>query len=86
MDKEKLNDFTASNGWLENWKKTYGVREKRLYGETDDVSTATIETWIKRLPELCEEYEPQNKLNLDELGLFFKAFAEKGSAEKKKAN
>ena len=86
MDKEKLNDFAASNGWLENWKKTYGMREKRLYAETDDISTATIEIWIKRLPELCQGYEPQNKLNLDELGLFFKAIAEKRSTDKKKAN
>ena len=28
LDKEELNVFTASNGWLESWKKTYGVREK----------------------------------------------------------
>ena len=61
------------------------MREKRLYGETDDVSTATIETWIKRLPELYQGYEPQNKLNLNELGLLFKVLAEKRSAEKKKS-
>ena len=28
LDKEELNEFEASNGWLESWKKTYSVREK----------------------------------------------------------
>ena len=44
---------------------------------------ATIEAWIERLTELSQEYEPQNILNLDELGLFFKTLPEKGLAEKK---
>ena len=54
LNKDELNDFITSNAWLESWKKTYGVREKRLCGEADDVSTTTIETWIERLPELCQ--------------------------------
>ena len=35
LDKEELNDLTASNEWLKSWKKTYGVRERRLCGEVD---------------------------------------------------
>ena len=79
-----MNDFTASNGWLESWKSTYGVKEKRLCGEADEIPTTTVEAWIERLPELCQGYEPQNILNLDELGLFFKASPEKGLVEKNK--
>ena len=30
---------------------------------------------IERLPELCQGYEPQNLLNLDELGLFIKTLS-----------
>lgn len=30
LDKEELSEFSASNGWLESWKKTYGIRETRL--------------------------------------------------------
>ena len=66
MDKEEPNDFTASNGWLESWNTTYGVREKRLCGEADDVSTTAIKAWIEHIPELCQGYEPQNILNLDQ--------------------
>ena len=60
------------------------MREKRLCGESDEVFTTTIQAWIERLPELCQDYEPRNILNLDELGLFFKALPEKGLAEKAK--
>ena len=49
VDNEVLNDFIASNGWLESWKKTYGVRERRLCGEADHVSTTTIGVWIERI-------------------------------------
>ena len=41
--KKKLIDFTATNGWLEKWKKIYGVREKKLCGEVDEVSTTTVQ-------------------------------------------
>ena len=85
LDKEEFAGFTASNGWLDSWKQTYRVREKRLGREADKVSTA-IQAWIKRLPGLCQDYEQQNILNLDELGLFFKALLEKGLAEKMKQN
>ena len=84
LDKEELNVFTASNGWLESWKKTYGVREKQLCEEADDFSTTTIKAWIKQLVELCQGYQPQNILNLDELRLFFKTLPEKQLTEKKK--
>ena len=39
---------------------------------------------IEQLPELCQGYEPQNVLNLDELGLFIKTLSEKGWMEKGK--
>lgn len=84
LNDQQLSDFKASNGWLESWKQSYGVREKRLCGEADDVSITTVKAWIERIPELCRDYEPQNILNLDELGLFFKALPEKGLIDKKK--
>ena len=78
LEKEELTDFTALNGCLEKWIQICDVREKRLCGETDEVSTTTVQSWTERLSELCKDYESQNKLNLDELGLFLKALPEKG--------
>ena len=71
-------------GWRVG-RKTYRVREKRLCREADDVSITTAEAWIEQLAELCQGYEPQIVLNLDELGIFFKDLPEKGLTKKKKA-
>ena len=84
LDKEEFAGFIASNGWLDSWKQTYEVREKRLYGEADEVSTTTTQAWIEWLTELYEDSKPLNILNFDELGLIFKALPEKGLSEKTK--
>ena len=52
--------------------------------KADDVLTTTIEAWIERLTELCQGYEPQNLLNQDILGLFFKALLKQELTEKNK--
>ena len=54
----------------------------RLRRDANEISTTTAQSWIERLPELCQDYEPRNILNLDELGLFFKALPEKSLIEK----
>ena len=60
------------------------MREKRLRGEVDEISTTTVEAWIERLPELCQGYEPRNELNLDEFRSSLKDLPEKGIMEKGK--
>ena len=52
--------------------------------KADDVIMKTIEAWIERLTELCQGYEPQNLLNQDILGLFFKALLKQELTEKNK--
>ena len=44
----------------------------------------TVQACIERLPELCQKYESQNMLNLDELEIFIKSLPEKGLIEKEK--
>ena len=68
LNKGELTTFTASNGWLEKFKKTYGVRDTRITGEADDITQMAIQSWIERLPELTSGYELRNIWNRDELG------------------
>ena len=82
MGKDELDDFNASNGWLQRWKDNYGIRERRICGEGDDVPVITVHAWIERLPEITQGYALCDIWNMDELGLFFKALPEKGLAEK----
>ena len=50
--------LTASNGWLEKWKLSYGVRERKVNGEVEEVTEYTVSAWMERLLELRRDYEP----------------------------
>ena len=50
LNRDELAAFTASNGWLEKFKQTYGLRETRITGEADDIPRMTIQSWTERLP------------------------------------
>jgi len=79
-----FDDFRASDGWLDRWKTTYSVKERRIVGEAGDVSAETITSWMERISELIEGYSLENIWNMDESGCFFKALPEKGLVEKGK--
>lgn len=82
----ELEDFTASNGWLESFRIAYGIRETTttISGEAGDVNITTVKAWMERLPEISAGYTPDNILNMDELGLFFKTLPNKGLVQKGK--
>ena len=83
LNNDELLTFTASSGWLEKWKISYGIRETRVNGEASEVSGETVNKWMERLWELTKDYDPIDIWNMDETGYFFKALPEKGLAEKK---
>ena len=66
------SDLVASDGWLEKWKATYVIKEKRIVGEGGDVPEETVSSWIERLQELTEGYSLENICNMDESGCFLK--------------
>ncbi len=76
-------DFKASNGWLDKWKRRYGIRQVTVSGESGDVSDLTVESWKERLPELVRGYKAEDIWNLDETGCFWKALPDKGFGRKK---
>ena len=59
---KKLNKPTeydglkASSGWLECWKSHYGIKQQAVEGESGQVQTETVESWMERLRELCKGY------------------------------
>ena len=82
LNKVELATFTASNGWLEKFKQTHGLRETRFTGEVDDIPKMTMQSWIELPPELTSGYELRKIWNMNELVLFFKVLPEKGLVEK----
>ena len=83
LDKVEFKNFTVSNGWLEKWKISYDVQERRVNGEAGEVAEYTVSAWMERLVELTRSYELADIWNMDETGYFFKVLPEKGLAEKK---
>ena len=69
---EELGDstFTASNGWLDRFKKRYNITSKVISGEAGGVSEETVSSWKERLPSILSGYSPENVLNMDETAIF----------------
>ena len=51
LDKVEFKNFTASNGWLEKWKISYDVRERKVNCEAGEVAEYTVSAWTERLVE-----------------------------------
>ena len=73
-EKMSIENFHASDGWLDRWKKRYNVSFKKIYGEgnayTDEMAAPCAET---TLPTMLSKYELNQIYNADEFGLFYRA-------------
>ena len=72
LDKVEFKNFTASNGWLEKWKISYGVRERKVNDEAGEVDEYMVSAWMKRLVELTRGYELADIWNMGETGCFLR--------------
>ena len=68
-----LDDFSASNGWLQAWQKRHSVKWAALCSEAADVPEDVVPDWAIRLPDLLSGYAPANVFNADETGLYYRA-------------
>ena len=72
----KLNDFTASNGWLDSSSTRHQLRFSTLHGESADVENVCNQ-WRDQLPRLCAGYALEDIWNVDEIGIFFRSVPNK---------
>ena len=79
-----FEDFKASNGWLDRWKKRHHIKQMAVSGESGDVSGATVDSWKERLPHIPEGYSPEDIWNLDETGCFWRALPDKSFGQRTK--
>lgn len=72
-----IENFSASNGWLEGFKKHYDVTFKKAARESRSVDQGIYNQWTEDLPSLFRGYDPNNIYNADETASFFKCLPDK---------
>ena len=74
----KINDFKASNGWLDNFKDRHGIKFKSIQGEAAAVNMESVGEWRREiLKNLLVQYLPKDIFNVDETGLFWRLLPDK---------
>jgi len=72
----ELNCPDAANldiNWINRWKKRNSIVVKKLHGEAATADKSAIIDWKHNgLAALLKDFEPENILNCDETGLFFR--------------
>ena len=70
----EIDNFHASDGWLDRWKKRNSIAFKVVAGESASVSEEMVAPWIETtLPTILSQFKPEDIYNVDECGLFYQA-------------
>ena len=73
-----LDDFRASDGWLDRWKSKHNVTFREVSGEEKSCTPEMIASWKEtHLPTILSRYELKDIFNADEFGLFYQALPSK---------
>jgi transposase len=78
----QLQDFKASNGWLESFRQRHNIQWKALSGESAEVNHQVSSDWKQKLPHLIADYELQNIFNADESGFFYRQLPTRSLVQK----
>ena len=63
-----MNDFKASNGWLEAFRKHHNIRFRLLLGENAGMDQHVVADWKQNLPNVVQGYDKKDVSNVDESG------------------
>ena len=73
-----MDDFRASDGWLDRWKSGHNATFREVSGEEKSCTPEMIASWKKtHLPTILSRYELKDIFNADEFGLFYQALPSK---------
>lgn len=77
-------DFTASSGWLDRWKKRYGIRQLNISGEKLSADCDEVVKFKESFKNLIakENLKMEQLFNCDETGLNFRMLPSKTLAAK----
>ena len=73
-----LDNFRASDGWLDRWKCRHNVTFREVSGEEKSCTPEMTASWKEtHLPTILSRYELKDIFNADEFGLFYQALPSK---------
>ncbi|KAG0438324.1 Tigger transposable element-derived protein 6 [Dictyocoela muelleri] len=67
-----IHNFSASNGWLQLFKRRHNICSRVVSGESGLVDSNVIEDFKDHYAEKIRSYRPEDIYNCDETGLFYK--------------
>ena len=56
----RADSFKASNGWLTRWKARYNISHRVSSGESGDVRSDTVDSWLERIPSIVDGYDARD--------------------------
>jgi len=69
-----IEEFRATDGWLQRWKERNNIKFKKKHGEKQDADDFSAERWVmEALQDIIKDCEPRNVFNADETGLYWRA-------------
>lgn len=80
-------DFVASEGWLNRWKKRHGIHVLSICGEKLSSNSEEAAKFKKKFEELLKEKDlsKEQVYNVDETGLYYRMLPTKTLASRKEA-
>ena len=69
--------FKAIAGFIDRWKRWYGIVIRRVLGEAGSMAEHTRPWLDVALPQLLFKYTPKGIYNVDGIGLFYKLKSDK---------
>ena len=70
----EIENFHASDGWLDRWKKRNSISFKVVAGESASVTEEMVAPWTETtLPTILSQFKAEDIYNVDECGLFYQA-------------
>ena len=71
------DQFKASNGWLDSFKKRNSISQPVVRADTARVSHRTADSWTAQVHALVEGYAKRDVFNMAETALFYRALPDK---------
>ncbi|XP_065658063.1 tigger transposable element-derived protein 4-like [Hydra vulgaris] len=73
-----FENFQASDGWLDKFKKKYGISFKTISGEAKSDNDQMIAPWLETtLSTILSRYPLENFFNADEFSIFYQCLPDK---------